>query len=144
MFNRVSDSCKNAARTAGVVAAGAALMVSILGGTANAATGWTAQYTSADVVGAHAWGTIEEGERYILNVNIKDTKSDSHGARVRIRTTYADGGVREENLSASGLNDVQSTTWNYAASAYKFEVKECLTEGGVDYDCGIWTTFYQD
>ncbi|GGX70057.1 hypothetical protein [Streptomyces minutiscleroticus] len=143
MFKRVSNSCRNTARIAGAVAAGTALMVGVTGGTANAATGWTAQYTSADMVGVHAWGTIDDGERYILNVNVKDTAADSHGARVRIRTTYSDGGVREENLSASGLNAVRSTTWNYAANATRFQVKECLTEAGVDYACGSWSTFYQ-
>ncbi|QUH02401.1 hypothetical protein HUO13_17760 [Saccharopolyspora erythraea] len=133
---------KTAARSAGLVAAGAAMLVAVSAGTAHAATNWNAQNTPADIVGAHAWGTIDDAERFILRVNIKDTAGDSHGARVYVRVTYADGGTRSENLSASGKGVTNSTTWNFASSARKFEVQECLTEGGAKYECGGWHTIY--
>lgn len=125
-----------------LVSAAAALLVGGTTGTASAATNWDATYTDADIVGAHAWGSLDVADRFFLRVNIKDTQADGHGARVYVRTTYADGGTRLESLSASGSGATNSTTWNYASSARKFEVQECRTEGGAKYDCARWHTIY--
>lgn len=137
---------KRCMRSAGYLAALAstvtALLLGGMSGMAGAATNWDATGTSADIVGAHAWGTIDAADRFILKVTLRDTKGDSHGARVYVRTTYADGGTRLENLSAAGAGATKSKTWNYASSARKFQVQECLTEGGATYDCAGWSTIY--
>ncbi|MER7466461.1 hypothetical protein [Streptomyces sp. NPDC097981] len=125
--------------------AGAALVVGLTGGTANATSSWTGYRTPADVAGATAWGQIDpDGVRITLDVNIKDTNTgDAYGARVRIRTTYNDGGVRPESLSASNTSPVNHTTWNYAGNAIRFEIMECTTKAGADYRCGSWYTIWQ-
>ncbi|MFH7598022.1 hypothetical protein WDV06_23415 [Streptomyces racemochromogenes] len=96
------------------------------------------------MAGAAAWGTIDpDGERIILDVNIKDTApGDSYGARVRVRTTYTMGEPRNENLSASNTSPVNSVTWNYANSATRFQIQECITKAGTDYRCGSWYTIW--
>ncbi|NYV73417.1 hypothetical protein [Streptomyces sp. UH6] len=97
---------------------------------------WDATDTVADVVGAHAWGATGPGpvgDTYTVTVNIKDTKADSHGARVNIRAASADGSVTLVSVSASGEGVTAAdsfTLWGPVT------VQECLTEQGVDYVCG--------
>lgn len=132
-------------RSISVAVAGAVLALGATAGTAQAATSWTTQHTQGDVVGAHAWGSVSlSGGRYHVTVNIRDTKSDSHGARVYIRAYYQDGwgGDRPEVLSASGLNKENKFTWNFDDTTSWFEARECLTEAGADYTCGSWTKIY--
>ncbi|MFI6639096.1 hypothetical protein [Streptomyces sp. NPDC050504] len=143
MLNHVQNRLRTVARSAGVAAAGAALAVGVGAGTANAAAyNWSATNTSADIVGAYGWGTVDQADRFFVEVNVRDTASDSHGARVYLKATYNDGGVRTENRSASGLNDEDSYTYNFAGNVIKFEVQECLTEGGAKYRCAGWHKIY--
>ncbi|MGW2840999.1 hypothetical protein ACWCWD_24775 [Streptomyces sp. NPDC001493] len=125
-------------RTGAVLAATAAA-ATLSTGTADAAviiTTWNATDTPADVVGAHAWGTLTPGPAlgtYVVNAQIKDTKSDSHGARVNIRSACDGGCVSLVSVSASGV-DVENTD-DFILKA-PITVQECLTEAGVDYICG--------
>ncbi|GAA3537731.1 hypothetical protein GCM10022295_19920 [Streptomyces osmaniensis] len=136
---------KQIMRSLGVAAAGAALGIGVSAGTANAASSWNLQYTQGDLVGAHAWGTVSlSGGRYHVKVNIRDTKADSHGARVYLRATYQDGwgGDRTEVLSASGSGAENSYTWNFDDTVSWFEAKECLTEQGADWTCADYSKIY--
>ncbi|MFF9914905.1 hypothetical protein [Streptomyces sp. NPDC013457] len=116
-----------------------AVGISLCAGTANAAapeTPWDATGTAADVVGAHAWGSITPGPAagtYQVNATIKDTKADSHGARVNLRASCDDGCASLVSVSASGLNTTSSQTFTLKGPV---TVQECLTEAGVDYICG--------
>ncbi|MEU6958342.1 hypothetical protein [Streptomyces chrestomyceticus] len=140
MVEHMRQSWKSVVRASGVVAAGAALLVGVTGGTAHAAVGWNAQYTAGDIGGAHAWGAVDAQSRVFVKVNLKDSKpNDAYGARVYLKARYSDGGTRAENLSVSG--GTKSTTWNFAANVVKIEVQECTTKGGSKYKCASgWHT----
>ncbi|MFD6275571.1 hypothetical protein ACFWFI_08365 [Streptomyces sp. NPDC060209] len=112
-----------------------ALALATAPGHAAAATSWNATGTVADVVGAHAWGTISAGPSagtYTVTANIKDTKADSHGARVNLRAACDGSCVTLVSVSASGLDEVRTGSFTLRAP---ITVQECLTEAGVDYIC---------
>ncbi|MGW2280386.1 hypothetical protein [Streptomyces sp. NPDC001770] len=124
-------------RTGAVLAATAVATLST--GAANAAvaiTSWNATGTSADVVGAHAWGTFTPGPAvgtYVVHANIKDTKADSHGARLNLRGSCDGSCVSLVSVSASGVDVENADDFTLKAP---ITVQECLTEAGVDYICG--------
>ncbi|WP_143660519.1 hypothetical protein [Streptomyces sp. JHA26] len=131
-------------RSAGTLTAGTALAVGLSAGTANAVSvSWNAQYTQADISGAHAWGSVSQStatSRIYVTTNIRDSASDSKGARVFVRATYQEGwgGSRTENLSASGYMAENQRTWNFDYTTSWIEVMECKTEGGVTETCAGW------
>ncbi|MFF4243601.1 hypothetical protein ACFYY2_03895 [Streptomyces sp. NPDC001822] len=113
-------------------------------GTANAASvGWNAQYTQADIAGAHAWGTVSQASassRIYVTTNLRDSAKDSKGARVFVRATYQEGwgGSRTENLSVATYMAEDQRTWNFDSTTSWVEVMECRTEGGVTETCAGW------
>ncbi|MCX5395704.1 hypothetical protein [Streptomyces sp. NBC_00102] len=123
----------------GAVLAVTAAVATLSTGTADAAvilTTWNATDTPADVVGAHAWGTLAPGPAlgtYVVDAQIKDTKSDSHGARVNIRSACDGSCVSLVSVSASGVDVTNTDDFTLKAP---ITVQECLTEAGVDYICG--------
>jgi FlaG/FlaF family flagellin (archaellin) len=126
-------------RSGALLAVTAAVGFSLSTGTANAAippTSWNATGTTADVVGAHAWGTITPGPAagtYVFHAAIKDTKADSHGARVNLRAACEGDCVSLVSVSTSGLDTTNSDDFTLKGPV---TVQECLTEAGVDYICG--------
>jgi hypothetical protein len=143
-------------RVAAVLVAGATLLLGVTAGTANAAvppSTWDVSGTAADVVGVHGWGTIDTsiGANVLLvEANVKDTLSDSHGARVYVRVTAPDRSyARQESVSTSGVDTTNTTEWSFSwqpplsgEQTGSVSVKECLTEQGADYKCGSWVTVY--
>lgn len=123
----------------GAFLATAAAVATLSTGAADAAvalTAWNATGTSADVVGAHAWGTLTPGPAvgtYVVHANIKDTKADSHGARVHLQASCDGTCASPVGVSASGVDVENADDFTLKAP---ITVQECLTEAGVDYVCG--------
>lgn len=133
------------------VAAGAGVLafagIAATGTPAMAASSWTAQYTDADIIGAHGYGTFEwyttTTTTARVTATVKDTATDSHGARLYVRWERNDG-VRQDAgyVSASGKDDKATKVFSLPATQYyAFEVMECLTEAGATMwdSCGDWS-----
>ncbi|MFK3983396.1 hypothetical protein ACI2K4_23810 [Micromonospora sp. NPDC050397] len=126
---------------------GVALALGVGAAPAQAATSWNLQYTPADMVGAHAWGTVgtRSDGRWTLTGNIRDSASDSHGARLEVWVVYdcGFGGERYEQLDASGYLAENRMTWNGDGDTTSMiAVREVLTEAGENWDWDSWVTIY--
>lgn len=133
-------------RAAVALAGGSLALLAVVAATghAHAATNnWNAQFTDADVVGAHAWGTVEFGffpggdsvEQAKITINVRDTATDSHGARayLRVRSNWDGSILKSASVSASGKDDVDSTYVLVPRNGYgDIMVRENLTEQGAD------------
>lgn len=135
------------------VAAGALALVGVVatGGTAHAATSWSATGTQADVVGAYAYGTIENNSlgQTVVRVTIRDSVSDGASGRVYFRWRFADGSKSGAYgpITASGYMAEKQATYTETRSGLDswdpFEVKECKVDNGQEVDCGWWDTPFQ-
>jgi hypothetical protein len=129
----------------GITAAATATAILGLAVPAQAATNWNLTGSSADMVGVWGWGAVgtRSDGRWEVTANVKDTASDSHGARVELWTVYdcGWGGERNEEVSASGYNATNSDTWNYDGDTVTMiAAREVLTEKGENWDWGGWVT----
>jgi hypothetical protein len=133
-----------------VVTSGALALAGVCAsaGTAQAATGWNATGTGADVVGAWAHGEFWYGgtasDTGYAKVTITDSQSDGASGRVYFRWRWAVGGTSGAYgpLTASGYQNEKTQTYSYVRQGLDswdpFEVKECRVDDGVEVDCGDW------
>ncbi|MFD7685573.1 hypothetical protein [Streptomyces sp. NPDC059781] len=134
---------------AGVIAAGAALVVGLGSSPAAAATtSWAGNDSSAsDIVGVHGWGEVTYDSEWVnIYYNVKDTKADGHGARLWVRICNPDRCVYDDTYDRTGSADslYGSDMWGkYRWDVTSIAVQECLTEGTTDYDCAPgWQRVY--
>ncbi|GAA2418090.1 hypothetical protein GCM10010420_55650 [Streptomyces glaucosporus] len=138
-------------RAAISAAAGALSLATVVatGSSAHAATSWSATGTQADVVGAYAYGTIDNTNTHtIVRVVIRDSVSDGASARVYFRWRYGEGSTSGAyTLTASGYMAENSKTYSIERGRLDswdpFEVMECKVDNGEEVDCGGWDTPFQ-